>query len=73
MSIVSGCLLKGSVNELKRCLIMTGLSIMLPLGSCTGSVISVSIRGSEEEDTGICVYEEYMSVCGCVCMCGYNI
>lgn len=39
--------LKGSVEELSRCLRMIDLSMMVPEGSLTGSVIRVSIRGSE--------------------------
>lgn len=43
---VSGCLLKGSVGELSRWRRMIDRSMMFPEGSITGSVISVSIRGS---------------------------
>lgn len=46
MFSVSGCLLKGSVGELSRWRKMMDLSMMFPEGSITGSVISVSIRGS---------------------------
>jgi len=46
MSSDSGCLLKGSVEELSKCRIITGRSITLPDGSVTGSSISVSINGS---------------------------
>lgn len=46
MLSVSGCLLNGSVGELSRWRRMMDLSMMFPEGSITGSVISVSIRGS---------------------------
>jgi hypothetical protein len=46
MSSDNGCLLKGSVDELSKCRIITGRSITLPDGSVTGSSISVSINGS---------------------------
>jgi len=46
MSSDNGCLLKGSVEELSKCRIITGRSITLPDGSVTGSSISVSINGS---------------------------
>lgn len=47
MFSVSVWRLKGSVEELSRCLRMMDLSMMVPEGSLTGSVIRVSIRGSE--------------------------
>ena len=47
-SSVRGCLLKGSVWELSRCREMIDRSITVPLGSITGSFISVSIRGSAQ-------------------------
>lgn len=46
MLSVSGCLLKGSVGELSRCRRMMDRSMMFPEGRITGSVMSVSIRGS---------------------------
>jgi hypothetical protein len=46
MSSDNGCLLKGSVDELSKCRIITGRSITLPEGSVTGSSINVSINGS---------------------------
>lgn len=46
MLSVRGCLLKGSVGEFRRCRRMMDRSMMLPDGSCTGSVIRVSISGS---------------------------
>lgn len=46
MFSVSVWRLKGSVEELRRCLRMMDLSMMVPEGSRTGSVIRVSIRGS---------------------------
>lgn len=46
MLSVSGCLLNGSVAELSRWRRMMDLSMMFPEGSITGSVMSVSIRGS---------------------------
>lgn len=47
MFSVSVWRLKGSVEEFSRCLRMMDLSMMVPEGSLTGSVIRVSIRGSE--------------------------
>ena len=47
ISSVSFCRLNGSVLEFKRCLKMTDRSIMVPLGSSTGSNITVSINGSK--------------------------
>lgn len=44
---VSVCRLNGSVEEFSRCLRMIDLSMMVPEGSRTGSVIRVSISGSE--------------------------
>lgn len=47
MSIVSGCLLKGSVSEFNKCRVITARSIILPLdGRITGSCMSVIISGS---------------------------
>ena len=46
MSSVSSCLLKGSVEEFNKCLVITCRSQMIPLGSKTGSNITVSINGS---------------------------
>lgn len=46
MSSVSGCRLNGSVLLLSRCRVMMARSITVPDGSSTGSIISVSIRGS---------------------------
>ena len=46
MSTVRICRLNGSWFVLSRCRTMTGLSMITPLGSWTGSVIRVSIRGS---------------------------
>lgn len=40
--------LKGSVEEFSRCLRMIDLSIMVPDGNLTGSVIRVSMSGSED-------------------------
>ena len=42
-----GILLNGSVCELRRCLMMMERSMIMPLGSSTGSLMRVSIRGSE--------------------------
>lgn len=41
------CLLKGSVEEFKRCRRIIDLSMMFPEGNLTGSNINVSINGSE--------------------------
>lgn len=46
MLSVRGCLLKGSVGEFSRWRRMMDRSMMFPEGRITGSVISVSIRGS---------------------------
>ena len=47
ISVVSGCLLKGSVSEFNKWRMMTALSIILPLvGRITGSCMSVIISGS---------------------------
>ena len=46
LSMASGNLLNGSVCELRRCLTMTERSMIIPLGSSTGSLMRVSIRGS---------------------------
>ena len=47
ISVVSGCLLKGSVSEFNKWRVMTALSIILPLvGRMTGSRMSVIISGS---------------------------
>lgn len=40
--------LKGSVEEFNRCLRMIDLSIIVPDGNLTGSVIRVSMSGSED-------------------------
>ena len=46
-SSLRGCLLKGSVWEFNKCLTMMCLSMIAPLGSSTGSLINVSINGSD--------------------------
>ena len=47
MSIERYCRLNGSCFDVRRCRVITGRSIITPLGSSTGSVIRVFIRGSE--------------------------
>lgn len=51
MLSVSGCRLKGSVGELRRWRRMMERSMMFPEGRITGSVIKVSISGSEGGET----------------------
>ena len=54
ISVVSGCLLKGSVSEFNKWRVMTARSIILPLvGRITGSCISVIIRGSVTNKTNL--------------------
>lgn len=71
MFSVSVWRLKGSVEEFRRCLRMMDLSMMVPEGSLTGSVIRVSIRGSahyrEETATdSICPHSHSAQPCpGC--------
>lgn len=47
ISVVSGCLLNGSVSEFSKCRVMTGRSMIFPLvGRITGSCMRVIINGS---------------------------
>ena len=53
---VNGCRLKGSVWEFSRCLAITDLSIIVPPGRMTGSVIIVSMIGSKCGTYHICIH-----------------
>lgn len=58
ISVVSGCLLKGSVSEFNKWRMMTALSIILPLvGRMTGSRMSVIISGSVINNRNIYDYK----------------
>lgn len=63
ISVVRGCLLKGSVSEFNKWRVMTALSIILPLvGRMTGSRMSVIISGSETHKTHIYNYKPCFKV-----------